>query len=56
MMSGMRDREGFAKDLIHLFFPLGASEPLKFVEQERFINTVLGQQCARWPGVGRAKF
>lgn len=54
MISGVRDGEGFAKDVV-CFFTTGAREPLNVVEQGRFVNTVLREHCAGWPGGGMAK-
>lgn len=51
MISGVRDGEGLAKDLVG-YFPMDARELLKVVELGRFLNTVLRQQCAGWPGGG----
>lgn len=45
MISGVRDGEGFAKDVVY-FFTMGAREPFKVVEWGRFVNTVLRQHCA----------
>lgn len=54
LMSGVRDGEGSAKDLV-CFLPVGAGEPLKVAEQGRVVNTVLGQQRAGGGGLGGTK-
>lgn len=51
--SGVRNKEGFAKDGVGSF-PMSAGEPLKVAEQGgRVVSTVLRQQCPGCPGGGR---